>query len=456
MCSSRSDVAISKNPALTLGNEVTALQQELKRERRKNTDLEVMCWELNQENDQYLSVAMQLERAIENLLVALSLPTHSLYGRDATDYKDLLCLIDNEKPRLKTLISGLDLLAGLAVGLNRSVEIYKGQIRTLQEDVSRLDREKASIRGIKRESPAMHQRPWSPLQSFNNKNCLRTPLTNLDDLTTTSMSQTSVPTMDEVLPIVVSVASDQTQSKTVEFVQPPKTQKQPDTNEESERDKSGDAESMGDGERPLEISCHRYPAAFSILDIFTSRDIFQCCEIQCAVSVDGHPLAGNPFSSHPGWQIHFSSNTNVVHPIITLSFGFARPGSGKLGKHEGVKGFALIWELCREDSFDVGEVKAYKPASLRNLPLSLTKLCADKYVRGTLWMVSLLGKFDSPPAHSHRILATLGEDMKTNLKALFKPGSTNRIDIWFVNPKDSDRRKRKLDTDALIVLQSPS
>lgn len=455
MCSLCPDGTIYADLAPTLRDEISALQKELRRERRKNVELEVICRELNQDNDNYLNIAVQLEGAVENLLVALSLPTHSLYGLEVTDYNALLRLINDETPRLKTLISGLDVLASLAVGLNRSVETCKGQIRTLQDDVSRLESEKASIRRIQCENLALHQRPQPPLQLSRNEDYVKAiSPTGHVDFTTTGRNQTLVSAVAEVLPVVVSVASGQTQSKRVKIVQPLKTRQESDTDERSQRNKSGVSVSMGGRERPLGSSRHWEPTTFNIFDISTSPDTFSRCEIQCAICVEGHSLAGNPFCYHPGWQIHFSSNTQLEHPFIGLSFGLVRASPGKLGKNEKVKGFGLMWKLCREDSFDVREVKAYEPASLRDLPLALTELCADKYVRRTLWRVSLFGKFDSPPAHSRRILENLDEDMKNNLKALFRPGGTKQIDIWFVNPKDGDQLKRKIDTDALLALQS--
>lgn len=418
-------------------------------------ELEVICRELNQDNDYYLNIAMQLEGAVEHLLVALSLPTHSLYGSEVTNYNDLLRLINDETPRLKTLTSGLDMLASLAVGLNCSVEIYKGQIRTLRDDVVRLESEKASTRRVKCGNVALHQCPQPPLQLSRNKKYLKAiSPTDHVDFTTTGRNQTLISAVNEVSPVVGSMSSGQTSSNTVKNFQPPTTLRESATNEKPQRDKSGFSVSIGRRERSLGSLCHWEPNTFNIFDLPTSPETFSRYETQCAICVEGHGLAGNPFCCHPGWQIQFSSDTQLEAPFIRLSFGLVRPSSGKSGKMEEVKGFGLMWKLCREDSFDLREVKAYDPASLRDLPLSLAELCADKYVRRTLWRVSLFGKFNSPPAHSRRILKNLDEDLKTNLKALFKPGSTNQIDIWFVNPKDGDQRKRKIDTDALIALQS--
>ncbi len=418
-------------------------------------ELEDICRELNQDNDRYLHMAMQLEGVVEKLLVALSLPTHSLYGSSTTDYNDLVCFINNETPRLKTLTSGLDVLASLAVGLDRSVDMYKGQIQTLKEDVSRLETENASIRDIEYQNPARHQRPQSQSQSFSNEVSVKdTTITALDDSITTGIDQTSVSAGDNILPVLVTTASDQLPPKVANISQSPKHQHNSDTNLEPLRKKSGVSAPMVGWDRLQLDPYYRTSAAFSVWDASTTPNPLPCSEMRCAISVDGHQLTGNPFFHHPGWQIDFSSQVHVEHPVIILRFGFIRAGSRKLGKNEMVKGFRLMWKLCHDDSFNVKEVKPFEPASLQGLPHALTELCADRSVKGTLWLVSLVGRFDSPPAHSRRISKTVDEDMKINLKALFQTGS-KRIDIWFHNPEGSAWWEGSLSMNALSDLQSP-
>lgn len=417
-------------------------------------ELEDICRELNQDNDRYLHMTLQLEGVVEKLLVALSLPTHSLYRSSTTDYNDLVHFIDKETPRLKTLTSGLDVLASLAVGLDRSVDMYKGQIQTLKEDVGRLETENTSIRDIEYRNAARHQRAQSQSQSFSNEVSVKdTTITDLDDSVTTGIVQTSVSAGDNMLPVVASAGSDQTLPKLASISQSPKQQNS-DTSLEPLRSKSEVSAPMGGWERLEQDSYYRTSAAFKICDASTSPKTVPRHEMRCAISVDGHQLAGNPFFHHPGWQIYFSSQAHVEHPVIILRFGFIRAGSRKLGKNEMVKGFRLTWKLRHDDSFNVKEVKPFEPASLRRLPHALIELCADRSVKGTLWLVSLVGRFDSPSAHSRRISKTVDENMKTNLKALFQTGS-KRIDIWFHNPEGSAWREGSLSMNGLSDLQSP-
>ncbi len=417
-------------------------------------ELEDICRELNQDNDRYLHMAMQLEGVVEKLLVALSLPTHSLYGSSTADYNDLVHFIDNETPRLTTLTSGLDVLASLAVGLDRSVDMYRGQIQTLKEDVSRLETENTSIRDIEYQNAARHQSAQSQSQSLSNEVSVKdTTIIDLDDSVTTGIVQTSV-FGDNILPVVASAASDQILPKLASISQSPKQQNS-DTSLEPLRNKSEVSAPMGGWERLEQDSYYRTSAAFNICDASTSPNKVPRHEMRCAISVDGHQLAGNPFFHHPGWQIHFSSQAHVEHPVIILRFGFVSAGSGKMGKNERVKGFRLMWKLCHDDSFNVQEVKLVEPPSLRGLPHALNELCADRSVKGTLWLVSLVGKFDSPPAYSCRISKRLDEDMATNLKTLFQPGSIKQIDIWFLNPLGAGWWEGSLSMSALIALQSP-
>jgi len=442
---------ISAVPAPSLQAKVPALRRELERERQKNFELEDICRDLNQDNDRYLDVALQLEKAVEKLLVALSLPTNALYQTDVTNYHAPLTLIDNETPRLRTLMSGLNLLASLAVGLNSSIEMHKGEIRSLQEDVSRLECKKPSI---EYGDTVLHRRPHSSLMTLSNEDChTATCVNNFDEPTTPGTNQNPVSAADEGFPVVVLVTSNQTLSETERDSQLSEKQKAPDMSEDPQRINGGVAKAAGGQERALRNSNQRDPAPFNISGSITNPDTLYC-GYECAISVDGHRLAGDPFNNQTGWQIYFDSYAGLENPHITLLFRLTRARFGRPGNVQVVKAFKLEWQLSLEGSFHVREVKTYKPTSLENLPLSLTKLCADKCVRGTLWLISLVGMFDSPPDYSRRVLKGLDENAKVNLKALFTPRCAKRVDIWVVNPKDDDRRNRKLDMDALISLQS--
>lgn len=526
----------------SLLEKIAELQTELKRERFEHCMIETMYWDLHEDNGNYLNLNLQLEEAVEKLLLALSLPTDALYRPELTDYCALIRLVDAETPRLKSLMSGLDLLASLAVGLNATVEMHKNEIRALREEVCRLRSEGAGDTmgsTIDLDDSVVASRSHSPV-FVTGENLGNVPLAQVSSEVMTECQTREVQqdvdmnskskhtesknpdpiTECEIREVQqnagVNSKSRHAQSKgfgTLNGFQTREVQPYADTNSKPRHTESKGPEPIQECEnrevqqnggvnsesRHAESKNSQPLNGFQTQEVQPYEDInsksrhveskgsnptnelgslqdssgspnpppfiirvhhvletiaLQRSEINCAISVNGHDLAGNPFESHPGWQIHYSSVNHLDQRIITLNFRFLMRKTGISGGYERGKGFRLTWNVSRNTSFVVKSVKPFEPASLRNLPLSLTELCADKHVRGKLWQVALIGVFESPPDRSHRILKSLDEHMKVNLKALFESGSTNQIDIWFVNPKETDRRKQRQDMDALIALQS--
>lgn len=442
-------------PNCSLEEEVASLRNELKREQDKYCEIKSMYQALNEFNGHCLELNIQLEEAVGKLLRSLSLPTDTLYRPELTDYHTLIQFIDNESPRLKSLMRGLDLLASLAVGLNATVEMHKSEIKALREEVCRLRSEGAgettgSTNDL--DNSGFFSRSHSPALAT----CENLQIVPLAKVSSKSMPECQSGEVKQKADM--NSKSSHTESKKsvpIRECQTPDVQQNADANDKSRYIESKDSVSTSKvGSLPGNSSLPN-PLAFEIL-LHKVSDGFALKrgEVNCAINVDGHGLAGTTFNWPAGWQIYFNFVSGPGQRRVSLHFRYMPGGDSTHRGHEKAKRFTLIWELFQDTSFVVKEVKPYEPASLRDLPLALSGLHTEQRDPGKLWQVTLVGTFDSPPDYSHRILKDLDECIKINLKALFKPGSTKQIGIWFFNPEKSGRRKPKQDMCALKAMQS--